>query len=139
VSLEAPLLKILACPIDKGELLYFDDEDVLYNPRLHRLYRVARGVPVMLATQSEAVSGDEHGRLMRRAEQGWAVSTMRARTTESLSANGELGNGRTRARHQIANRRASYAGNATACALDRDRITGAMSGHECRPQAWPEE
>jgi uncharacterized protein len=76
VSLEASLLKILACPIDKGELLYFDDEDVLYNPRLRRLYRVARGVPVMLATESEAVSVDEHGRLMRRAELGAAASTM---------------------------------------------------------------
>jgi uncharacterized protein YbaR (Trm112 family) len=68
VSLEVSLLKILACPIDKGALLYFDDEDVLYNPRLRRLYRVAQGVPVMLATESEAVSGDEHGRLMRRAQ-----------------------------------------------------------------------
>lgn len=76
MSLEASLLKILACPIDKGELLYFDDEGVLYNPRLRRVYRVVRGVPVMLATESEAVSGDEHGRLMRRAEQGGAVSTM---------------------------------------------------------------
>lgn len=76
MSLEAPLMKILACPIDKGELLYFDDEDVLYNPRLRRLYRVAGGVPVMLATESEAVSGDQHGRLMRRAELGGAVCTM---------------------------------------------------------------
>jgi uncharacterized protein len=76
VSLEAPLLKILACPIDKGELLYFEDEDVLYNPRLRRLYRVVRGVPVMLANESEAVSGDEHGRLMRRAELGAGASTV---------------------------------------------------------------
>jgi uncharacterized protein len=76
VSLEVSLLRILACPIDKGELLYFDDEDVLYNPRLRRLYRVAQGVPVMLATESEAVSVDDHGALMRRAEVGGAVSTM---------------------------------------------------------------
>jgi uncharacterized protein YbaR (Trm112 family) len=76
VSLEAPLLKILACPIDKGELLYFDDDDFLYNPRLRRRYRVACGVPVMLAAESEAVSGDEHGSLMRRFERGGAVATM---------------------------------------------------------------
>ena len=75
MSLEGPLLRILACPIDKGELLYFDDEDVIYNPRLRRLYRVADGVPVMLATESEAVSADEHVRLMKRAELGAAVST----------------------------------------------------------------
>jgi uncharacterized protein len=76
VSLEAPLLKILACPIDKGELLYFHDEDVLYNPRLRRLYRIAGGVPVMLATESEAVSVDDHGYLLRRAGLGGAVRTM---------------------------------------------------------------
>jgi uncharacterized protein len=76
VSLEAPLLKILACPIDKGELLYFRDEEILYNPRLRRLYRVAGGVPVMLASQSEVVSSDEHGRLKRRAELGEAVRTV---------------------------------------------------------------
>jgi uncharacterized protein YbaR (Trm112 family) len=57
-------------------LLYFDHEDVLYNPRLRRLYRVARGVPVMLAAESEAVSGEEHGCLMRSAELGGAVKTM---------------------------------------------------------------
>ena len=78
MALETPLLTILACPIDKGELLYFYDEDILYNPRLRRLYRVTRGVPVMLVAESEAVSSDEHGRFMGRAELGGAVSTMRS-------------------------------------------------------------
>jgi uncharacterized protein len=76
MALEHALLKILACPVDKGGLLYFDDEMTLYNPRLRRRYRIAGGVPVMLATESEAVSVDEHGALMRRAELGGAVSTM---------------------------------------------------------------
>jgi uncharacterized protein YbaR (Trm112 family) len=75
VSLEAPLLKILACPIDKGELLYFDDEELLYNPRLRRRYRISDDVPLMLADQSEAVTENEHARLMQRAGQGTAVST----------------------------------------------------------------
>ena len=76
MALDQALLKILACPVDKGGLLYFDDEMTLYNPRLRRLYRIAGGVPVMLANESEAVSVDDHGALMRRAELGGAVSTM---------------------------------------------------------------
>jgi uncharacterized protein len=76
VSLEASLLKILACPIDKGELLYFADENVLYNPRLRRIFRIAGGVPVMLACESEAVSVDDHGCLMQRAELGAAIRTL---------------------------------------------------------------
>ena len=39
MALDPQLLEILACPEDKGPLLYFADEDALYNPRLHRRYR----------------------------------------------------------------------------------------------------
>ena len=34
MALDPQLLEILACPEDKGPLLYFEDEDALYNPRL---------------------------------------------------------------------------------------------------------
>jgi hypothetical protein len=34
MALSPTLLEILACPDDKGPLLYFADEDTLYNPRL---------------------------------------------------------------------------------------------------------
>ncbi len=34
MTLDPQLLEILACPEDKGPLLYFADEDSLYNPRL---------------------------------------------------------------------------------------------------------
>ena len=36
MALDTKLLEILACPEDKGPLLYFEDEAALYNPRLHR-------------------------------------------------------------------------------------------------------
>ena len=36
MALDSKLLEILACPEDKGPLLYFVDEDTLYNPRLKR-------------------------------------------------------------------------------------------------------
>jgi uncharacterized protein YbaR (Trm112 family) len=61
------LLEILACPVDKGPLLYFDDEDSLYNPRLHRRYRIKDGIPDMLIDDSEEVSSEEHERLVKKA------------------------------------------------------------------------
>ena len=68
------LLKILACPVDKGCLMYLADEDLLYNPRLRRAYRIVDGIPVMLAERAEPVSEAEHERLMGRAcEAGSAV------------------------------------------------------------------
>ena len=39
MALDPMLLEILACPEDKGPLLYFADEDSLYNPRLQLRYR----------------------------------------------------------------------------------------------------
>ena len=44
MALDTQLLEILACPEDKGPLLYFPDEDTLYNPRLKRRYAQFRRV-----------------------------------------------------------------------------------------------
>jgi uncharacterized protein YbaR (Trm112 family) len=68
VSLDPLLLDVLACPVDKGPLLWFEDEDILYNPRLKRSYRVEDGVPVMLVDEAVDVSDGEHDRLMAKAE-----------------------------------------------------------------------
>jgi uncharacterized protein YbaR (Trm112 family) len=73
VVLPDGLLKILVCPIDKGDLLYLADEDMLYNPRLRRAYRIEDGVPVMLAARATAVPEQEHERLMARAHEGAAT------------------------------------------------------------------
>ena len=75
MALEQELLKILACPVDKGGLLYFDDEMTLYNPRLRRRYPITEGIPVLLAQQAETVSAEEHSRLLQRANSGQAVKT----------------------------------------------------------------
>ena len=64
MALDPQLLEILACPQDKGPLLYFADEDALYNPRLRRRYRVQEGIPVMLIDEAETVTDAEHDRLM---------------------------------------------------------------------------
>ena len=75
MPIERALLDILACPIDKQGLLYFDDEGILYNPRLRRIYRAAEDHLVMLADRAEPVPQQEHQRLLKRARHGDAVGT----------------------------------------------------------------
>lgn len=77
MALEGGLLKILVCPVDKGSLIYFADQMMLYNPRLRRGYEIANGVPVMLAHLAKAVGDDEHSRLLELARTGAAVWTVR--------------------------------------------------------------
>jgi uncharacterized protein YbaR (Trm112 family) len=76
MALDSLLLEVLACPEDKGSLLYFADEDRLYNPRLKRSYAVTDGIPNMLIEESTTVSDEEHDRLMAKASAGGATSTM---------------------------------------------------------------
>jgi uncharacterized protein YbaR (Trm112 family) len=68
MALDPRLLEILACPQDKGPLLYFQSEDWLYNPRLKRRYLIKDDIPVLLIDEAETVPDDEHGRLMEKAE-----------------------------------------------------------------------
>ena len=68
MSLNPQLLEILACPEDKGSLLYFEDEQCLYNPRLKRRYAVKDDIPIMLIDEAETVAAAEHDRLMAKAE-----------------------------------------------------------------------
>jgi len=67
-TLDPRLLEILACPEDKGPLLYFADEACLYNPRLHRRYEVREGIPVMLIDEATSVDDVEHDRLIAKAD-----------------------------------------------------------------------
>jgi uncharacterized protein YbaR (Trm112 family) len=68
MALDPKLLEILACPEDKGPLLYFEDEHALYNPRLQRRYRVLDGdIPDMLIEDAETVDDAEHQRLLEKA------------------------------------------------------------------------
>ncbi|HEV3449600.1 MAG TPA: Trm112 family protein [Acidimicrobiia bacterium] len=68
MTLDPKLLEILACPEDKGPLLYFPDESSLYNPRLQRRYAVRDDIPIMLIDEAETVDGAEHQRLLAKAE-----------------------------------------------------------------------
>ena len=68
-SVNSQLLEILACPKDKGNLIYLDDEEMLYNPRLQMRYEVRQGIPVMLIDEATTVNQVEHERIMAKVAQ----------------------------------------------------------------------
>ena len=68
MALDQQLLDILACPDDKGPLLYFADEESLYNPRLKRRYAIRDDIPIMLVDEAETVDEAEHARLLAKAD-----------------------------------------------------------------------
>ena len=79
MALDPKLLEILACPDDKGPLLYFADEQALYNPRLKRRYRVLDGdIPDLLIDDAETVDEAEDARLMKKAESDGIKPTFEA-------------------------------------------------------------
>lgn len=69
MALDTQLLEILACPEDKGPLLYFEDEERLYNPRLKRSYPIRDDIPIMLVDEAEAVDDATHDRLVAKADE----------------------------------------------------------------------
>ncbi len=68
MALDKLLLDILACPEDKGPLLYFEDEGVLLNPRLQRTYAIRDDIPIMLIDEATAIDDAEVARLVAKAE-----------------------------------------------------------------------
>ena len=71
MALDPQLLEILACPEDKGPLLYFVDEQALYNPRLKRRYEVRDDIPVMLLDEATTLAvADADALLAKAAELG---------------------------------------------------------------------
>src|ERR1700758_547947 len=66
LMIDEKLLSILVCPADRGPLLYIRDE-VLYNPRLRRAYRIDDGIPVLLVDEAVDVSEEEHEQLIAQA------------------------------------------------------------------------
>ncbi len=67
--LDPEFVSMLACPEDKGALLYFAEEGFLYNPRLRRRYEVHDDVPVMLIDESTTADQTEHDRIMASADE----------------------------------------------------------------------
>ncbi|MEI6251828.1 MAG: Trm112 family protein [Mycobacteriaceae bacterium] len=63
--LDQKLLSILVCPVDRGSLLLVDN--LLYNPRLQKAYRIDDGIPVLLVDEAVDVGPEEHQRLMEKS------------------------------------------------------------------------
>ncbi|MEM7272294.1 MAG: Trm112 family protein [Actinomycetota bacterium] len=78
MALDQQLLDILACPEDKGPLLYFEAESMLFNPRLSRRYRIEDDIPIMLIDEAEAVDAEEAARLTALAEERGITPTFEA-------------------------------------------------------------
>ena len=68
MALDQLLLDILACPEDKGPLYYFEDEQILLNPRLKRTYEIRDDIPIMLIDEATAIDDAEVARLLSKAE-----------------------------------------------------------------------
>ena len=64
MALDPTLLDILACPEDRGPLYYLEDEQSLYNPRLHRRYEIRDDIPILLIDEAVSVDDAEHERIM---------------------------------------------------------------------------
>ncbi len=75
MPLDPLLLEVLACPVDKGPLLWFEDEAILYNPRRQTSYPVVDGVPVLLVEEGTEVGQSEHERLTTKAEKDGVRAT----------------------------------------------------------------
>lgn len=64
--LDPKLVEILVCPADGGPLLLIDD--LLYNPRLQKAYRIDEGIPVLLVDEAVDIGPDEHERFTKAAQ-----------------------------------------------------------------------
>ncbi|NSC21598.1 Trm112 family protein [Streptomyces albus subsp. chlorinus] len=69
-SPDDPLLRLLACPLDKGPLtLLRHPGEALYNPRLRRRYPIVDGIPQLLPSSGEQLGEEEHRRLMEELDE----------------------------------------------------------------------
>lgn len=61
MSLDPRLLEILACPQDKGPLVYREAENVLVNEQKGIAYRIDENVPVLLADEAMEWPNESQG------------------------------------------------------------------------------
>jgi len=69
MPLQPLLIEVLADPVDKGPLLYFESRELLYNPRRKVAYAISGSIPVMLPDEARAVDDAEHAELMASASE----------------------------------------------------------------------
>ncbi len=93
MPLDPLLVDVLACPVDKGPLLWFADEDVLYNPRRKLAYVVRDGIPVLLVDEATDVGDAEHQRLTAKAAAEGVPETGHVGTTGAGGVGGASDDG----------------------------------------------
>ncbi|MBM3717486.1 MAG: Trm112 family protein [Actinobacteria bacterium] len=76
MTVEPSLMRILACPVDKGRLWLAEDGSFLYNPRLRLAYEVREAIPVMLADEARRVDDAEHAHLEASIAAGRMTSSL---------------------------------------------------------------
>jgi uncharacterized protein len=83
MALDARLLAVLACPVDKGPLYHVEGDangagEVLYNPRRRVQYLVTGGIPVMLPDEAVTVAAADADALDARIASGELTPTFSA-------------------------------------------------------------
>ena len=78
MPLQPLLLEVLADPVDHGPLLYFEDRELLYNPRRRVAYSVSGAIPVMLPDEARQVDDEEHAALVANAASATETGTRHA-------------------------------------------------------------
>ncbi len=58
MMIDEDLLKILACPVCKGDLEYREDRDVLICDKCRVYYEVKDGIPVLLPDSGKPLEGE---------------------------------------------------------------------------------
>ena len=75
MPLQPLLIEVLADPVDKGTLLYYEDRNLLYNPRRKVAYAISGSIPVMLPDEARAVDEEEHASLMASSQHAVETGT----------------------------------------------------------------
>ena len=78
MPLQPLLIEVLADPVDKEPLLYFEDRNLLYNPRRKVVYSISGVIPVMLPDEARAVDEAEHASLMAASHTAQTTGSGRA-------------------------------------------------------------
>ena len=73
MALDTLLIQILVDPEDHGPLFYFEDRELLYNPRTKIAYGVVDSIPVLLT--SEAITIDRETATVLDDALGEAIET----------------------------------------------------------------
>ncbi|MEI6700859.1 MAG: Trm112 family protein [Actinomycetota bacterium] len=75
MPLDPFLVGLLACPLDKEPLHYFEADELLYNPRLKKSFRVEGTIPVLLPSEATDVDDATAKRLDEAIAKGKGVVT----------------------------------------------------------------